>query len=131
MTPKPVKPDFLSIALPLIKRGFRITPVNPETKAGCLSNLYSTTDEAEVLKFAQSYPDHNVGVVSKRGVGRLLMFFDDDSGIVARIEEEHGRENPQDLQSPDTPRHEPKETAFLFPPDRILIQAICSFRRWW
>lgn len=113
MTPKPVKPDFLSIALPLIKRGFRITPVNPETKAGCLNNLYSTTDEAEVLKFAQSYPDHNVGVVSKRGVGRL-MFFDDDSGIVARIEEETGEKIPKTYRVQTRPDTNPKKQHFYF-----------------
>jgi hypothetical protein len=87
------KPEFLSIAMPLIKRGFRVTPVHPLTKQGILRNLHSTVDAAEVLSLGERYPNHNVGVVSKRGVNRL-MFFDDDSGIASRIEDDTGQKIP-------------------------------------
>jgi hypothetical protein len=89
-----ITPDFISIALPLVKRGFRVTPVHPLTKKGILRNLHSVTTVEGVLDLAKYYPNHNVGVVSKRKAGRL-MFFDDDSGIAARIEKETGRSIPR------------------------------------
>lgn len=92
MTPKP---DFISIAMPLVNRGFRITPVNPLTKQGCVGNWqdWQATTPEKVLELAKYFPNHNVAVVGKRKPGRH-MFFDDDSGVAPRIEKETGQKIP-------------------------------------
>jgi Bifunctional DNA primase/polymerase, N-terminal len=64
--------DFVSIATPLVNRGFRVTPVHPETKMGVMKNWqkFQLTTIEDVRKYAKYFPHHNVGVVGKRGVGR-------------------------------------------------------------
>ena len=62
------KPDFLSIASPLVERGFRITPVHPETKAGMYEQPSRRNNRLRSLqKWVKNYSNYNVGVVSKRG----------------------------------------------------------------
>jgi hypothetical protein len=67
-------PDFVKIATPLVRRGFRVTPVTPDEKSGCMHNWqnFQLTTEAGVIKYGKYYPNHCVGVVGKRGVGRPL-----------------------------------------------------------
>jgi Bifunctional DNA primase/polymerase, N-terminal len=97
-------PDFVAIATPLVERGFRVTPVHALTKQGVMRNWNNKqiTTPKEVLAFAKYYHSHNVAVVGKRAVydrdGKFIprhCFFDDDSGIAARIEEECGQKIPQ------------------------------------
>jgi len=78
-------PDYVQIATPLVLRGFRVTPVHPETKSGVMRNWHNhqATTPEEVLKHAKYYPCHNVGVVGKRGVGRH-MFLDIDADAQER-----------------------------------------------
>jgi hypothetical protein len=80
--------DFVAIATPLVERGFRVTPVHPETKSGVMRNWqnHQATTPDEVLKHAKYYPHHNVGVVGKRGVGRHMFLDIDAENVLERIE---------------------------------------------
>src|SRR6266704_6720732 len=77
-------PDYVQIATPLVKRGFRVTPVHPQTKSGVMKNWqdHQATTPEEVLNHAKYYPNHNVGVVGKRGVGRHMFLDIDAEGVV-------------------------------------------------
>jgi hypothetical protein len=121
--PQP-KPDFIAIAMPLVKRGFRVTPVHPQTKCGVMSNWqnFQITTPEEVLAFAKYYPNHNVGVVGKRKPGRHC-FLDDDSGVVARIEEETGHKMPKTYTVASRPDTNPTKRHFYF------TQSDYSFKR--
>jgi hypothetical protein len=112
---KPAKPDFISIATPLVKRGFRVTPVHPETKMGVMKNWqnFQITSEEEVITFAKYYRHHNVAVVGKRSPGRH-MFLDDDSGIAARIEAETGEKIPATYTVASRPDSNPIKRHFYF-----------------
>ena len=121
-----LKPDFLSIASPLVKRGFRITPVHPETKAGCMNNLHGETTIEGLQKWVKNYSDYNVGVVSKRGVGRL-MFFDDDSGIAARIEQETGEKIPATYRVQTRPDTNPLKQHFYFKQTEYSFKKFATF----
>ena len=87
------KMKFKTIALPLIERGFRVTPVHPETKMGCMKNwqnfqIHSGTP-TDVLEYHLGHWDgYNVGVVGKRGVGRHCFLDIDADGVLERIEQE-------------------------------------------
>lgn len=90
MSDKP-KPDFVEIATPLIERGFRVTPVHPETKCGVMKNwtqwqLKTAQEVQEFIRKNPKYTNYNVGVVSKRGVGREMFLDIDAYGVVQRIE---------------------------------------------
>lgn len=78
---------FQSIALPLVDRGFPVTPVRPDAKAGAAGkwNLWQYTTRDQVLtKYIGKYADCNAGVVGMCGVGRLC-FLDNDGGIPADV----------------------------------------------
>lgn len=62
------KIDYISIATPLVDRGFRVTPVHPETKQPVMKNWpkHQATNAAEVTQHANYYPNHNVGIVGAR-----------------------------------------------------------------
>ena len=47
--------DFVAIATPLVERGFRVTPVHPETKSGVMRNWqnHQATTPDEVLRHAK------------------------------------------------------------------------------
>lgn len=82
--PGGAQPDYIQIATPLVVRGFRVTPVHPETKSGVMRNWqnHQATTSEEVLRHAKYYPHHNVGVVGKRGVGRHIFLDIDADGVV-------------------------------------------------
>ena len=118
--------DFVAIATPLVERGFRVTPVHPETKMGCMRNwqkAQATTPEM-VQKFAKYYPHHNVGVVGKRGVGRHCFLDVDAPGVVERIESETKHEMPKGYRVKSSPTSKPYKTHFYFKP-------VLSGRRRW
>jgi len=57
------KVDFVAIATPLVERGFRVTPVHPETKMGVMKNWpnWQITTPTEVLEYSTGkYANHNV-----------------------------------------------------------------------
>jgi Bifunctional DNA primase/polymerase, N-terminal len=74
---------FQQIALPLVRRGFPVTPVRPDAKAGAAGkwNRWQYQTEEQVLtKYVEKYASCNGGVVGMRGVGNLC-FLDDDGGV--------------------------------------------------
>src|ERR1035437_5050364 len=91
------KVDFVAIATPLVERGFRVTPVHPETKMGVMKNWqkFQLTTIDDVRKYAEYFPHHNVGVVGKRGVGRHCFLDVDAPGVVERIENETKQTMPK------------------------------------
>ncbi len=114
MTDK-TKPDYVQIATPLVERGFRVTPVHPETKSGVMRNWqdHQATTPDEVLRHAKYYPHHNVGVVGKRSVGRHMFLDIDADGIVERIEET-GRKMPQTYTVCSRPDSAPYKRHYYF-----------------
>jgi hypothetical protein len=92
-----IQPDFRAIALPLIERGFRVTPLSPETKQGVMRNWqnFQFTTPEDIDKFSKYFPHHNVGVVGKRGVGRHCFLDIDADGVLSRIESETGHKMPK------------------------------------
>ena len=109
--------DFVSIATPLVNRGFRVTPVHPETKMGVMKNWqnWQITTPAEVLKYSKGkYANHNVGVVGKRGVGRHCFPDVDAPGVVERIENETKHEMPKGYRVKSSPTSKPYKTHFYF-----------------
>ena len=99
------KVDFVAIATPLVKRGFRVTPVHPETKMGVMKNWqkFQLTTIEDVQKYAEYFPHHNVGVVGKRGVGRHCFLDVDAPGVVERIEKETKHEMPKGYRVKSSP----------------------------
>jgi len=99
MSDKP-KPDFVAIAKPLVERGFRVTPVHPETKCGVMKNwtqwqLKTAQEVEEFIRKNPKYTSYNAGVVSKRGVGREMFLDIDADGVVQRIERQTTQTMPQ------------------------------------
>lgn len=109
-------PDYVQIATPLVQRGFRVTPVHPETKMGTMKNWqnHQATTPDEVLKHAKYYPNHNVGVVGKRGVGRHMFLDIDAEGVVERIERETGHKMPKTYTVCSRPQSAPYKRHFYF-----------------
>jgi hypothetical protein len=125
-----MQPDFKSIALPLIERGFRLTPINPATKSPCMKNWqnFQLTTVEDIVKFAEHYPHHNVGVVGKRGdptkyPARHCFLDIDADGIVTQIERETGHKMPRTYTVCSRPDSAPYKRHFYF------LQTSYSFRR--
>ena len=111
------KVDFVAIATPLVERGFRVTPVHPETKMGVMKNWqnWQITTPAEVLKYSTGkYANHNVGVVGKGGVGRHCFLDVDAKGVVERIEHETKETMPKGYRVKSSPTSKPYKTHFYF-----------------
>src|ERR1035438_5492000 len=122
--------DFVSIATPLVNRGFRVTPVHPETKMGAMKNWqnWQITNPAEVLKYSTGkYANHNVGVVGKRGVGRHCFLDVDAPGVVERIENETKQTMPKGYRVKSSPMLKPYKTHFYF---RQTPYSFEKFGRW-
>lgn len=56
--------DFLSIALALIARGFKVTPLEGKRPFLPDWNVTASDDPAVIAHWATKYPNHNVGVVT-------------------------------------------------------------------
>jgi len=118
------KVDFVSIATPLVNRGFRVTPVHPETKMGVMKNWqkFQLTTIDDLRKYAGYFPHHNVGVVGKRGVGRHCFLDVDAPGVVERIEKT-GRKMPQTYTVCSRPESAPYKRHYYF------LQTDYSFKK--
>ena len=123
------KVDFVAIATPLVERGFRVTPVHPETKMGVMKNWqkFQLTTIDEVRKYAEYFPHHNVGVVGKRGVGRHCFLDVDAPGVVERIENETKQTMPKGYRVKSSPMLKPYKTHFYF---RQTPYSFEKFGRW-
>jgi bifunctional DNA primase/polymerase-like protein len=108
--------DFVAIATPLVERGFRVTPVHPETKMGVMKNWqnFQLTTIDDVRKYAKYFPHHNVGVVGKRGAGPHGFLDVDAAGLVERIENENQHEMPKGYRVKSSPTSKPYKTHFYF-----------------
>jgi len=116
---------FRQIAIPLIERGFRITPVSPETKSGVMHNWqnFQFTTSSDIDKYEKYFPEHNAGVVGKRGVGRHCFLDIDADGELARIESETGHVMPKTYTVCSRPQSAPFKRHFYF------VQTDYSFKK--
>jgi hypothetical protein len=108
--------DYVAIATTALKRGFRITPVHPLEKRGVLYNWNKnpTTTRSEVLQHAKDFPNYNVGVVGRRGVGNHCFLDIDADGVAERIEQETGQRMPQTYTVCSRPQSAPYKRHFYF-----------------
>ena len=108
--------DYVAIATAALNRGFRITPVHPLEKRGVLPlwNRYPTATLSEVLQHAKDYPNHNVGIVGRRGVGNHCFLDIDADGVTDRIESETGRQMPLTYTVCSRPQSAPRKKHFYF-----------------
>jgi hypothetical protein len=88
--------DYLTVALAAYGRHFPSTPVTPYTKIPALWrwNIHPTLNQSEILQNAKDFPHHNVGIVGRKGVGRLVFLDVDAPGVVEQIEDETGMRMP-------------------------------------
>jgi Bifunctional DNA primase/polymerase, N-terminal len=93
------RPTFLELATAMLKRGFAVTPVDPNAKGGRLwwQYKYFVTNLSEVIQLSKDYTDHNVGIVSRRGVGNVCFLDIDGEGVLEQIEAETGHKMPETL----------------------------------
>ena len=110
------KVDFVAIATPLVERGFRVTPVHPETKMGVMKNWqkFQLTTIDDIRKYAEYFPHHNVGVVGKRGFDRHCFLDVDAPGVVERIEHDTKQTMPKGYRVRSSPTFKPYKTHFYF-----------------
>src|SRR5436853_1851438 len=89
--------DFLTVATEAIKRGFKICPVHPDSKAGVLPrwNTRPIDNLSKLGQLAQDYPHHKVGIVGRRGIGNHVFLDIDASGVEERIVREAGQPMPE------------------------------------
>lgn len=108
--------DYADIATAALNRGFRITPVHPLEKRGVLYNWnrHPTTTLSEVLQHAKDFPNHNVGIVGRRGVGNHCFLDIDAEGVIERIEQETGQKMPVTYTVCSRPQTAPWKKHFYF-----------------
>jgi hypothetical protein len=119
IAPSVAQVDFFAIAAPLIERGFRVTPVHPESKAPVLKNWpkHQITTLAELKTFVEKNPkyvSHSVGVVGKRGPRRHCFIDIDADGVVERIEKDTGHKMPKTYTVSSRPQSAPYKRHFYF-----------------
>jgi hypothetical protein len=88
--------DYIAIARTALNRGFDVTPVHPLEKRGVLHNWNRnpTTMLSEVLQQGKDFPNYNVGIVGRRGLGNLCFLDIDAEGVIDQIERGTGRAMP-------------------------------------
>src|SRR6266849_817596 len=108
--------DYVAIATEALNRGFRITPVHPLEKRGVLYNWnrQPTTTLSEVLQHAKDFPNHNVGIVGRRGVGNHCFLDIDADGVIERMEQETGQKMPVTYTVSSRPQTAPWKRHFYF-----------------
>src|SRR5205814_9594940 len=108
--------DSVAIAPPLVERAFRVTPVHPETKMGVMKNWqkFQLTTPEMVQQYAKYFPNHNVGIVGKGGVGRHCFLDVEAPGAVERIENETCRTMPKGYRVKISPSSKRYKTHFYF-----------------
>ncbi len=88
---------FVKTGLPLVRRGFYITPLHPATKCAVIPRWqkHQARSLTGLLRYAKGkYADYNLGVVSWKGLDNLCFLDIDADGVVQRIEQETGRTIP-------------------------------------
>jgi hypothetical protein len=86
---------YYNIAMPMLRKGFTVWPVKPEPEK-CGEFGWNTqahyADEIVHRCLAKKFPNHNAGVISKRGIGNLMFLDIDSPGVLERLEEETGQQ---------------------------------------
>src|SRR5437588_4598932 len=113
-----LKTDFLAVGTAAVNRGFRSTPVDPETKAGVMwkwnYEMRQATSVYDVTQLAKLYPNHHVGIVGKRGIGNMMFLDIDGEGVVEEIERETGQKMPLTYIVQSRPQSAPCKRHFYF-----------------
>ncbi len=89
--------SFKDIALPLVKRGIPVIPVEPLSKETRLpgGEDRGTTDIKKIMMWHQDNPDYNVGCLGT--TDGITVLDCDVKGLAARIEKDCSRKLPQTL----------------------------------
>ena len=108
--------DYAAIATAALNRGFKVTPVHPMEKRGVLYNWNKnpTTTLSEVLQHAKDFPNHNVGIVGRRGIGNHCFLDIDADGVVERVEQETGQKMPLTYIVSSRPESAPWKRHYYF-----------------
>jgi Bifunctional DNA primase/polymerase, N-terminal len=116
---------FMQVGMPLLERGFRLTPIDPKTKSPSTANwqLWQVTSIEKLTKEAKYHRDDNVGVYSSRGVGNLIFLDIDAAGVVERIEKETKQRIPETYSVLTRPQTNPAKRHFYF------LQTAYSFKK--
>ena len=116
VAPDSASADYLAIATAALNRGFKVTPVHPLEKRGVLYNwnLNPTTTLSEVIQQAKDFPNYNVGIVGRRGVGNLCFIDIDADGVVDKIEAETAKQMPLTYTVCSRPRTAPWKKHYYF-----------------
>src|ERR1035438_915108 len=88
---------YLSIALPLLRRGFVVWNISKKSDKAGASGWNSLAYEASenLHRFiGGKYPHANACVISRRGVGNPIVLDIDADGVIERIERETGHKLP-------------------------------------
>ncbi len=88
---------YLSIALPLLRRGFVVWNISKKSDKAGASGWNSLAYEASenLHRFiGGKYPNANACVISHRGVGNPIILDIDANGVIERIEREAGHKLP-------------------------------------
>jgi len=113
MTPKR---SFLEIATAMLQRTFAVAPVHPKEKRGVFWGQYKhpARNLSEVIQFSKDYPDHEVGIVSRRGINNLLFLDIDGEGVLEQIESETAHKMPLTLTVQTRPQSKPWKRHYYF-----------------
>src|ERR1700730_10228846 len=100
----------------MLKHGFAVTPVDPDGKGGVFWAQYKhpATNLSEAIQLSKDYPKHNVGIVSRRGVGNAMFLDIDGEGVLEQIEAETGHTIPRGLVVQSRPQSAPWKRHFYF-----------------
>jgi hypothetical protein len=108
---------YLSVALPLYRRGFAVWNISKKSDKAGASGWNSLAYEASenLHRFiAGKYPDANACVISHRGVGNPLVLDIDADGVIERIERETGHKLPATYTVATRPRTAPFKRHYYF-----------------
>ena len=101
---------YLSVALPLLRRGFVVWNISKKSdKAGASgwnSLAYEATENLHRF-IAGKHPTANVCVISHRGVGNPIVMDIDADGVIEKIERETGYQLPATYTVATRPRTAP------------------------
>jgi len=94
----------------------KVVPVHPHEKRGVLWNqyIYPATKISEIAQHAKDFPDFNVGVIGRRGVGNHVFLDIDAKGVLEKIEQETGQTMPLTFTVQSRPASKPWKRHYYF-----------------
>jgi hypothetical protein len=108
--------DYLAVANEWHRRGFYTTPVKPMAKHPRLDrwNVHPAKSVSEIKQHAFDYPGDDVGLVSRKGVGKVFWLDIDHSSVEAEIFKETGQKLPRTLTTSSRPKSAPWKKHLCF-----------------